>query len=210
MFPNGPDLNEAFIADHLDIGIYGDTPAVVAHAQGFQGKLLGFDCVGMNTWLLTPKAGIKTVEELPGQSRWRGSGLAMHRFVLGLLRQHGFEPAGVKVVHMLPRDGAPALERGDVAAFAAPINETRCWRSKAFRFWQRLRSIRRCWAHRSFNDFSPKLLCEVAAILSATWGRARSIALGRCVATAQRIHGVSLPRPAVSRCLRSKPLCGIE
>ncbi len=33
VFPNGPDLNEAFVAGHLDVGIYGDTPAVVARAQ---------------------------------------------------------------------------------------------------------------------------------------------------------------------------------
>ena len=119
VFPNGPDLNEALIAGHLDIGIYGDTPAIVAHAQGFQGRLLGFDSVGMNAWLLTPRTGVKSLQELQGKVvGWPWA--PMHRFVLGLLKLQGLS-GKVKVVHMLPRDGAPALERGDVAALRHPI-----------------------------------------------------------------------------------------
>jgi sulfonate transport system substrate-binding protein len=121
VFPNGPDLNEAFVAGHLDVGIYGDTPAVVARAQGFEGGLLGFDNIGMNVWLLTPRGGVKTVKELEGKTVGVALGSYMHRYVLGLLKEAGLQKS-VKVVHMLPRDGEPALERGAVAAFAAPIN----------------------------------------------------------------------------------------
>ncbi|UBQ42093.1 ABC transporter substrate-binding protein [Comamonas thiooxydans] len=175
VFPNGPDLNEAFIADHLDIGIYGDTPAVVAHAQGFQGKLLGFDCVGMNTWLLTPKAGIKTVEELKGKVVGVALGSYMHRFVLGLLRQHGLS-GRVKVVHMLPRDGAPALERGDVAAFAAPINMGPLLAQQGFPVLAEAAQYPTLLGT-SVIVISPKLLARLPQF-PATWGRARSIALG--------------------------------
>lgn len=121
VFPNGPDLNEAFVAGHLDVGIYGDTPAVVARAQGFEGGLLGFDNVGLNVWLLTPRDGVKSVKELEGKTIGVALGSYMHRYVLGLLKENGLQKK-VKVVHMLPRDGEPALEKGAVAAFAAPIN----------------------------------------------------------------------------------------
>ena len=174
VFPNGPDLNEAFIADHLDIGIYGDTPAVVAHAQGFQGKLLGFDCVGMNTWLLTPKAGIKTVEDLQGKVLGVALGSYMHRFVLGLLRQHGLT-GKVKVVHMLPRDGAPALERGDVAAFAAPINLGPTLAQQGFPVLAEATQYPTLLGT-SVIVISPRLL-ERLPQFPAAWGRVRSLAL---------------------------------
>jgi ABC-type nitrate/sulfonate/bicarbonate transport system substrate-binding protein len=33
-FANGPDLNEALSGGSLDVGIYGDTPALVGRAAG--------------------------------------------------------------------------------------------------------------------------------------------------------------------------------
>ena len=50
-FPNGPDLNEAFLSGALDVGIYGDTPAVVARSRGLEGQLIGFDAVGSSSSL---------------------------------------------------------------------------------------------------------------------------------------------------------------
>ncbi|MCX7276669.1 MAG: ABC transporter substrate-binding protein [Burkholderiales bacterium] len=121
VFPNGPDLNEALAAGSLDVGIYGDTPAVVAKSRGVDGKLIGFDNLGMNVWLLTPQGGVKTVKELEGKVVAVALGSYMHRYVLGLLKEAGILKT-TKVVYMLPRDGEVGLEKGSVAAFAAPIN----------------------------------------------------------------------------------------
>jgi len=120
-FPNGPDLNEAFAAGVLDVGIYGDTPAIVAHSRGLENRLIGFDAVGMNVWLLTPRGGARSVNELEGQSIGVARGSYMHRYVLGLLKAHGLQKS-VKVIHMFPRDGEAALDRGSIAAFAAQID----------------------------------------------------------------------------------------
>ena len=117
-FPNGPDLNEAFLSGALDVGIYGDTPAVVARARGFDARLIGFDTVGMNVWLLTPRGGVSSVKALEGQTIGVARGSYMHRYVLGLLKEHGLQKS-VKVIHMFPRDGEAALDRGSIAAFAA-------------------------------------------------------------------------------------------
>lgn len=120
-FPNGPDLNEAFLSGALDVGIYGDTPAIVARSRGLEGQLIGFDAVGMNVWLLTPRNGARNVKALEGQSIGVARGSYMHRYVLGLLKEHGLQKS-VKVIHMFPRDGEAALDQGSIAAFAAQID----------------------------------------------------------------------------------------
>ena len=174
VFPNGPDLNEALVAGHLDVGVYGDTPAVVARAQGFEGKLLGFDSVGMNAWLLTPRGGVSSVKELEGKVVGVALGSYMHRFVLGTLKAAGIHKK-VKIVHMLPRDGAPALERASVAAFAAPNNLGPLLAEKGFPV------IDEAAKHptllgTSVIVASPKLLAALPQFPQA-WGRARAVAL---------------------------------
>ncbi|MES2398717.1 MAG: ABC transporter substrate-binding protein [Pseudomonadota bacterium] len=174
VFPNGPDLNEAFVAGHLDVGIYGDTPAVVARAQGFEGGLLGFDNVGMNVWLLTPRDGVKSVRELEGKTVGVALGSYMHRYLLGLLKENGLQKK-VRVVHMLPRDGEPALEKGAVAAFAAPINTGPTLASRGYPV------IDEAEKHPSLRGTqviitSPKLVATSPG-LPAAWARARTRAL---------------------------------
>ena len=120
-FPNGPDLNEAFLSGALDVGIYGDTPAVVARSRGLDGQLIGFDAVGMNVWLLTPRNGARSVKKLEGQTIGVARGSYMHRYVLGLLKENELQKS-VKVIHMFPRDGEAALDQGSIAAFAAQID----------------------------------------------------------------------------------------
>jgi sulfonate transport system substrate-binding protein len=120
-FPNGPDLNEAFVSGALDVGIYGDTPAIVARSRGLESQLIGFDAVGMNVWLLTPRDGVRSVKELEGKSIGVARGSYMHRYVLGLLKENGLQKS-VKVIHMFPRDGEAALDQGSIAAFAAQID----------------------------------------------------------------------------------------
>lgn len=131
VFPNGPDLNEAFLSGALDVGIYGDTPAVVARATGFDGRLIGFDTLGMNAWLLTPRDGVRSVRELDGKVVGVALGSYMHRYLLGVLKEAGIQKT-TKVVHMLPRDGGVALEKGAVAAFAAPIDTGPLLASKGY------------------------------------------------------------------------------
>lgn len=131
VFPNGPDLNEAFMAGALDVGIYGDTPALVARSRGHDSRLIGFDNVGMNAWLLTPRGGVASVKELEGKVVAVALGSYMHRYVLGALKEEGILRT-TKVVYMLPRDGEAALEKGGIAAFAAPINSGPLIASRGF------------------------------------------------------------------------------
>lgn len=118
MFSNGPDLNEAFFSGTLDLGIYGDTPAVVARSQGLKARLIGFEEIGLAAWLLTPRGGVRSVKELEGKTVGVPLGSYIHRYLLGVLDGAGLT-GRTRVVHMLGRDAGAALEHGSIGAYAA-------------------------------------------------------------------------------------------
>ncbi|AKC72458.2 ABC transporter substrate-binding protein [Pandoraea oxalativorans] len=118
MFSNGPDLNEAFFSGTLDVGIYGDTPAVVARSQGLKARLIGFEEIGLAAWLLTPRGGAANVKALEGKTVGVPLGSYIHRYLLGVLNGAGLT-GRVRVVHMLGRDAGAALEHGSIGAYAA-------------------------------------------------------------------------------------------
>jgi NitT/TauT family transport system substrate-binding protein/sulfonate transport system substrate-binding protein len=118
-FPNGPDINEALAAGELDLGILGDTPAIVGKAAGLESYLVNFSAVGQNVWLVTKKNGPQSLADLKGQTVATSKGSYMHRYLLGLLKETGLSDK-VTVVHLLPRDAEAALTRGDIAVYAAP------------------------------------------------------------------------------------------
>ncbi|MDX3896117.1 ABC transporter substrate-binding protein [Pusillimonas sp.] len=130
-FANGPDLNEAFFAGSIDVGLYGDTPSIVARSRGLDNRLIGFDQIGMDVWLLTPQGGVSDVKDLEGKTVAVALGSYMHRYVIGLLKEAGILKS-TKIVYMLPRDGGPALEKKSIAAFAAPIGTGPLLASRGF------------------------------------------------------------------------------
>ncbi|MCG6136536.1 MAG: ABC transporter substrate-binding protein [Nostoc sp. LLA-1] len=119
-FPNGPNLNEALVSGSIDVGIYGDTPALVARSQEIPTRLISQEQVGMNAWLLVKENGPRTVADLKGQKVATARGSYMHRYLMGLLQKHNVADQ-VSVVHLLTSDAEAALERGDVAAIVASV-----------------------------------------------------------------------------------------
>jgi NitT/TauT family transport system substrate-binding protein/sulfonate transport system substrate-binding protein len=119
-FANGPDLNEALSGGSLDLGIYGDTPAIVGRAAGLPTRLLNQSVVGLDAWLLVRADGPKTLADLVGKTVATSKGSYMNRYLSGLLLEKNLNDQ-VKFAHLLPSDAAAALERGDIAAYAAPI-----------------------------------------------------------------------------------------
>lgn len=117
-FPNGPDLNEALLGGALDIGSYGDTPAMVCYASNPISRLISMDAVGINAWLVTPKNGVSSVAELKGKVVATALGSYMHRYLIGALQAEGILK-DTRIVYMLGRDSEVALARGDIAAYAA-------------------------------------------------------------------------------------------
>ncbi|MEK4885076.1 ABC transporter substrate-binding protein [Bacillus sp. FSL W8-0223] len=130
-FPNGPPLNEAMAAGDLDIGILGDTPAIVGKSNGLKTKLIGQTSINSNVWLITPKNGVKSVEELKGKTVATQLGSYMYRYLTGLLKAKRLDKE-VKIVNMAASDAEAALERKDIAAYAFPTNSGPLMKSKGF------------------------------------------------------------------------------
>ncbi len=208
-FPNGPDLNEAFLGGVLDVGIYGDTPAVVARSRGLESRLIGFDAVGMNVWLLTPRGGVRSVKELEGKSIGVARGSYMHRYVLGLLKENGLQKS-VKVIHMFPRDGEAALDQGSIAAFAAQIDVGPLLASRGYPVIDQAEQHPRLRGS-SVIVASQKLLAASPG-LPAAWTRARRIAIaemrrdsGRYYAFHAEVSGFPLEAVKASHPLSQYP-----
>ncbi len=130
-FPNGPNLNEALVTGQLDVGIYGDTPAIIARSNGIPTRLISQEQVGTNAWLLAKKNGPRSIAELKGQKVATSKGSYMHRYVIGLLQKSGVADK-VTVVHLLPNEAQAALERGNVAAIAASTGTGPILQSRGF------------------------------------------------------------------------------
>lgn len=130
-FPNGPPLNEAIAAGDLDIGILGDTPAIVGKANGLKTKLISQTSINNNVWLITPKNGVKSIEQLKGKTVATQLGSYMYRFLVGLLKEKGLDK-DVKIVNMASSDAEAALDRNDIAAYAFPTNSGPLMKSKGY------------------------------------------------------------------------------
>ncbi|MEH7072907.1 ABC transporter substrate-binding protein [Neobacillus drentensis] len=130
-FPNGPPLNEAIAAGELDIGILGDTPAIVGRSNGLKTRLINQAAINSNVWLITPKNGVKSLEELKGKTVATQLGSYMYRYLTGVLKEKGLDK-DVKIVNMLTSDAEAALKRNDIAAFAFPTNSGPLIKSKGY------------------------------------------------------------------------------
>lgn len=130
-FPNGPPLNEAIAAGELDIGILGDTPAIVGRSNGLKTRLINQAAINSNVWLITPKNGVKTIEDLKGKTVATQLGSYMYRYLTGVLKEKGLDK-DVKIVSMLSSDAEAALERNDIAAYAFPTNSGPLIKSKGY------------------------------------------------------------------------------
>ncbi|MBN3727096.1 ABC transporter substrate-binding protein [Burkholderia sp. Ac-20379] len=118
VFRNGPDLNEALFAGALDIGIYGDTPALVARGKGVGAHLIGFEEIGLSSWLVAPKGGVQRVADLDGKTVGVAMGSYTHRYLLGVLGAAGLSNR-TRVVYLLGSDADAALHNASLDAYAA-------------------------------------------------------------------------------------------
>ncbi|MEH7419371.1 ABC transporter substrate-binding protein [Neobacillus drentensis] len=130
-FPNGPPLNEAIAAGDLDIGILGDTPAIVGKSNGLKTKLISQAAINSNVWLITPKNGVKSIEELKGKKVATQLGSYMYRYLVGVLEEKGLAK-DVQIVNIATSDAETALKRNDIAAYAFPTNSGPLIKSKGY------------------------------------------------------------------------------
>jgi sulfonate transport system substrate-binding protein len=112
-FPNGPDLTESLISGRLDVGLLGDTPAILARSNGAKTRLIAQQVITLDSYVIGKKGGVKTIAELKGKKVATQKGSYMHRYVAGLLKEQNIE---VKLIHLLAPDAEAALAKGDIDA----------------------------------------------------------------------------------------------
>jgi NitT/TauT family transport system substrate-binding protein/sulfonate transport system substrate-binding protein len=118
-FPNGPNLNQALKGGSLDMGVLGDTPAVSGRAANLPTALSGVSLRGQDAWLIAGR-GVTSLTDLRGKTVATQQGSYMHRYLVGLLGQTGLA-SQVKVTFLLANSAQQALDKGDIAAYAAPV-----------------------------------------------------------------------------------------
>lgn len=118
-FPNGPNLNQALKGGALDMGVLGDTPAVSGRAANLPTQLSGISVRGQDAWLVAGR-GITSLNDLRGRTVATQQGSYMHRYLVGLLQQAGLA-SQVKITFLLANSAQQALDKGDIAAYAAPV-----------------------------------------------------------------------------------------
>ena len=118
-FPNGPNLNQALKGGSLDMGVLGDTPAVSGRAANLPTQLSGVSLRGQDAWLIAGR-GIASLNDLRGRTVATQQGSYMHRYLVGVLQQAGLA-SQVKITFLLTNSAQQALDKGDIAAYAAPV-----------------------------------------------------------------------------------------
>jgi sulfonate transport system substrate-binding protein len=120
-FANGPLLTAAMTGGSVDIGIVGDTPALVAKSAGIPAQLINQDLVGNGAWIVAQK-GITSLSQLAGKTLARQQASYIDRYMQGILAQNSLT-GKPKLVAMLQAQSIPAFESGSLDALALPAYE---------------------------------------------------------------------------------------
>ena len=117
-FVAGPPENESFAAGQQDIGVMGDTPALIARAAGQNTRVVGISAVGPKALaVVVPKgSSIKSPGELRGKRVAVTKGSYSHHLLYVVLKNAGLKFGDIKLIHLPPADLVSAFTRGDVDA----------------------------------------------------------------------------------------------
>jgi sulfonate transport system substrate-binding protein len=113
-FANGPLLTAAMVGGSVDMGVLGDTPALIAESQGLQARFVSQPEVGLVAWVVAQPS-IKTLGQLAGKTLARQQGSYLDRYIQGLLSEKELL-SQVKLVAMLSAQATPAFEAGSLDA----------------------------------------------------------------------------------------------
>ncbi|TYB45435.1 PhnD/SsuA/transferrin family substrate-binding protein [Actinomadura chibensis] len=114
-FQNGPDLNQALAGGSLDIGMYGDTPAIIGRGQGLPTRLVSLNSVRLDAAIVAKKDGGPTsLKDLEGKRIGVQTGSYIHRYLLGALQRAGVKPK--QIIHMYTPAIIAALEKNSIDA----------------------------------------------------------------------------------------------
>jgi sulfonate transport system substrate-binding protein len=113
-FANGPLLNAALVGGSVNIGLVGDTPALIARSQGAPTRVINQEELHLASWIITQKS-ITTLSQLKGQNIARQQASYMDRYLQGLLQEKNLL-GKANLVAMLFAQSIPAFNTGAIPA----------------------------------------------------------------------------------------------
>ncbi|BBB90021.1 MAG TPA: aliphatic sulfonate ABC transporter substrate-binding protein [Methylomusa anaerophila] len=117
----GPAINEGLGSKNLDIGVYGDTPAILAKGAGMETTLLGTGNTGQDAAILVPvDSPITSVQDLKGKKVATMKGAYMHRTLVEALKANNLSVKDIEFFHMTAPEAETALISQKVEAIVSP------------------------------------------------------------------------------------------
>lgn len=129
-FNNGPPIAQALQSGDLQVGIIGDTPAVLSKASGLDLDAVAIARPTADIWFLTKVGGVKSIKDLAGKKVALQFGSNFDKYGRAVLEQNGVLD-DVELVNLLFADALPALDRGEVDAVPVPASTAGLWRKTA-------------------------------------------------------------------------------
>lgn len=119
-FLAGPPINEAFAAGQVDIGLMGDTPALIARAAGQDLRVVGLASSGPKALavIVRKNSTIKSAKELKGKKVAVTKGSYAHHLLALVLQNSGLTLEDVQLINLPVADIGTALNTGDIEAGA--------------------------------------------------------------------------------------------
>jgi sulfonate transport system substrate-binding protein len=119
-FAAGPPMNESFAAGQQDIGIIGDTPAIIGKSAGIDTRVIGITASGPKSLavIVSTKSGIKSPKELKGKKVAVVKGSYAHHLLVLILQKGGLTTNDIEFINLSQADIATAITNGNIDAAA--------------------------------------------------------------------------------------------
>ena len=110
-FAAGPPMNESFAAGQQDIGILGDTPAIIGKAAGIDTKIIGITASGPRSLavIVPTKSNIRSPKELKGKKVAVVKGSYAHHLLVLILQKGGLTTNDIEFINLSQADIATAI-----------------------------------------------------------------------------------------------------
>jgi len=119
-FAAGPPMNESFAAGQQDIGILGDTPAIIGKAAGIDTRIIGITASGPRSLavIVPARSNIRSPRDLKGKKVAVVKGSYAHHLLVLILQKGGLTTNDIEFINLSQADIATAILNGNIDAAA--------------------------------------------------------------------------------------------
>ena len=119
-FAAGPPMNESFAAGQQDIGLLGDTPAIIAKSAGINTRIIGLSASGPKTLavIVPGKSPIRFPRDLKGKKVAVVKGSYAHHLLVLVLKKGGLTTNDIQFINLSQADIMTSIQNGNIDAAA--------------------------------------------------------------------------------------------